>query len=678
MAKRFKAFRRFVNGVLQQKVVERDLAQYPDTALGDASMLAAMNAGTLTVIDRPADSKVIGVALDRLVDNRLDYVGFPLTTSRGAALIDATRTNMRPTGNDFPLAPQTAKNTVLLNRIPPFMPHSSKQIVYAGHWFSAGDMIPFYTAFTHVAESVPSPNTRAPLRINFTVPGGYDVAQEVVNTLPDSDARKVWFQDWLTGNHRLMNNEAAARYFGRRLYQSIYPGNVHTWSLNFEVHEPNPRSGNSEEQQWMNMVAWTAWGIVDEAISRGNPVPFFTSYEGCILSPFAPTFYDQPQGGGDPEPGMPQYMNRNNLYLPYRGGSSGAPIGTSSPMAQLLTQHGGAVGQVEYMNYTWDNQTFFKKNSDGSYQLSGGVPIWRDDARVAVVMGTTAQIDPGVVGDRPSEAYGYAQLIYSRLSSMMTDRYFLSGGKHIWKSTDRQTGLQKWKQMFWYRIDTQGITPGPDEVWNRRPLNPEYAERDGMLMYLYCDVIRGWSETREAIATGGVSNHMNKANGSIEMYVKGFYRASQLNWIFSQEWYNVQPRLWMKNQGVGESLDADEHFAKKPIIVGGICPSRTDKANKPWLWLLWSYPVQEATQQTEVLVWIDKGSGPITPSYKLLMDGRRTGLDACQLPDACATAEPKHIYFQFTDMLGTKQTWRGDYREAKITSHPTPPALATT
>jgi hypothetical protein len=171
---------------------------------------------------------------------------------------------------------------------------------------------------------------------------------------------------------------------------------------------------------------------------------------------------------------------------------------------------------------------------------------------------------------------------------------------------------------------------------------------------------------------------MNKANGSIEMYVKGFYRASQLNWIFSQEWYNVQPRLWMKNQGVGEALDADEHFAKKPIIVGGICPSRTDKANKPWLWLLWSYPVQEATQQTEVLVWIDKGSGPITPSYKLLMDGRRTGLDACQLPDACATAEPKHIYFQFTDMLGAKQTWRGDYREAKITVHPTPPALATT
>jgi len=58
------------------------------------------------------------------------------------------------------------------------------------------------------------------------------------------------------------------------------------------------------------------------------------------------------------------------------------------------------------------------------------------------------------------------------------------------------------------------------------------------------------------------------------------------------------------------------------------------------------------------------------------MTGRTPGAEDWTLPDAMADADPKDIIIQFQDLLGETITWTGDYREARITSHPTPPALA--
>jgi hypothetical protein len=600
------------------------------------------------------------------------------------------RTQTRPTGDYYSFKPQLARNTVLLSRVPPFRLHPSMTLIYPGPTFqNQADNQFFSRGFTHYAES--APNGRfVPGRGSQLMGGLYDNALVAANALPDNDPRKPWLLAWFAvggdrNRHHFIDNEAAARYFGYYMYDSmqfdvVQPDGkrvrvTESYSPDFETGTPSPRSKNPFDTQWVNMVGWFCYGMADRAKELGQPVPMAIMYDWNWIGLNTLTAWDDVQvtdgSYPDPEPGMPRYLNRAFISGAFAGGTKAEPVGNQTNIANYLRAFGGAAGQAQYMRYTWDDATFFETNADGSYRRDeAGDLVYRTAMRDIRLYGSPTKTGP-------NEAFQYVEKIYERVQQLLNTNYYLSGGKHYWKTTDRQPGLEKIRRQFWFRFDTEYAAP-PDATidWNARPIDPTFGENDAIRMYVLADVIRGWAAPQPLLRGQGAPNAKGASQplGVFELMTNGFYRAStELDWTKDNAWTIVNPRFWMKEQGTGERPNPDEHFAKKPIIIGGICPARTDQQNKPYAWLYWEYPTQEANERRAFSWWIDNGRQR-TPAYRQVWVGRHASIESVQLPDWCATAEPKHVYFQFVDQLGHTQTWRGDYRQPRIRQHPTPPA----
>ncbi|GAB4044097.1 hypothetical protein [Spirosoma jeollabukense] len=702
---RYKPVKKVTGSTTDFKAMQRDLTTYPLTSAGNTAFNSAVAANSLPVVDRPIAGAVVGKYSYDFALSGSDYNGHPFVTTTAPVLVDAPRSAPRPLGNYFPLDPQTAQNTVLLRRLPTTTVPSSKIVVYAGPNFTnTDDRSAILTrGFNAVAENVQDRTTITGTRGNYLIQGnGYRaIGGSLANNFGISmstEARNA-LRDYADHGYYI-NNAEAGLLFGQAVWNDKKGPDWSTNSNGAFAFSPDfedlTSAGGYDEAQWRNMVGYMMAGVKSQANADGKPTPWFLPYDWGTLTNYSLQTRSRDQGTSpytelpspiayDPEPGVPFYFSYAAIGGAFGGGTKLAPIGANNPLAQYAKANPSAAGSVEYMRNTWDDQTFFKKNGNGqplTRTVSGSsVPllVYRDDARTATIYGQSTDI-LGLGQYGGSEATNFIYLTYERIQQAITDLYFRAGGKHLPMSTDRQAGWENLKLEQWFRFDTEFKNEeqavGPHGDLNSRPLNPDFVEGDAIAHYLLRDVLRTWGASEPTLTQGqlGTTSLGNGVGGkgSVETFSKAIERASQLNFLTDTPWRLVCPRYLIRNQAEGWSwYDPNEAFEKKPIVFGGIVPSY---GSKSYLWMYWRYPMQDVDQSTEMVCWVDKGSGPVTGAYRLVLRGRKTGLDYWEVPAAVATAEPQHIKFQFTDLTGVKQTWTGDYRiPVQYTNHPTPP-----
>ncbi|GAB4042172.1 SGNH/GDSL hydrolase family protein [Spirosoma litoris] len=662
------------------RVAPRAINLYPINTAGNSTFMAAVNTGSIPVRVAPTDGAIVGRYSYTFLDTRLDYQNNPVVSDPAPVLADGVRTVPRLVGNFYPFASQTGKNVLLWKRIPPFTPHSSKIIIYPGGLYSdTTDNALLSRGFTHTAESskwidgqtYPTQFKRALEMANYQA--AYTASFDPAAT-SDQQAKLLAWAGYGSGNfegtHTFIPDEETcrlyAKYWWATFKQNDWAGaGVEYFSVNHEVFQA--RNPALYAQEWYNQVGWITKGIIDAAALEGKTLKSGMS-DWANLTNVNPQNFEDIDGTG-----YPKYMSYGYIGEPFRGSSQSAPLGNSTVLGQLMKEGKAFVGVGSYLQHTIDDQSYFQKNADGTYKKgSDGGLIWRTDKRTTTISG-----QPTVIyGD---DYYKSQLKLYGRFARYHANLYFRAGGVHLPRSDVRQSGFEAVRLLAQFRLDTEvesGMSPsstGTTEVefatLNSRPLNPDMVETDAITMYLLTDYMRGWSESRPRTTLG--ANNGGKQVASAEFYAKGFQRASQLNWIFSTPWTLIQPKLWIKGTGTLAPYDASEAFYRKPIIWGGLAT----KDGHPTIFLNWVWPCQDTDRYTDVTVWVDKGSGVVSPGYRIRLKGRKPGLDYWTLPDALAGVQPKDIYFQFKSLLGEKITWRGDYREARITSHPTPPAI---
>ncbi|QDK80804.1 hypothetical protein EXU85_20215 [Spirosoma sp. KCTC 42546] len=673
-----------VNGAVVKKTVLRDKRIYPFTQAGDIGFLTAVNTGTLPITPYPSLGSIVGKYTHNFYDTRTDYQSHPVVSAPAPVLTDSVRNVPRLLGNYYPMAPQTALGTALYNRFPPFTAHASKIIIYPGTLFSdMNDNTLMSRGWNRTSESAhwndgdtyPTQFKRALEMAN------YQAAYNAAQSLSNSDPRKQKLLDWagigsgnFEGQHLFIDDEETCKLYAQYWYQTFQQadwkgGGVDYFSVNHEVFKER-NNGISYYQQWYNQVGWITKELIRLSEVNGPGMKSGLSDHANITN-VNPSNFDNIDGAT----GYPRYMSWNTVDEVFRGSSQTVPLGASTDLAALFRDGKAFAGVGSYIQHTWDEQSLFEKNPNGTYKknTSGGL-IWRTDVRNTTITGQSTVL-------YNEDAYKSQLKFYGIFARYYTNWFFRAGSKHLPLSTDRLTGFGAARFIRQFRIDAEsesGISPastGTTEAQfsqlNARPLNPDWTEADAIGMYLFSDYLRGWSETRPKAPLG--ANMGGKSLASVEMYTKGFHRAKLLDWIFDTPWQMVQPKLWIKNQGTFNNGNPapEDQFYRKPIIVGGIAV----KDGHPALWLYWWWPCQDVDRYTDVTFWVNKGAGPVTPGYEFRIKGRKAGVEWFRLPDAAVGLLPKDLYFQFKSLLSETITWRGDYREAIISSHPTPPAV---
>ena len=673
------------DGSIVRKSVQRDMNVYPDTPDGTARLIEAINNKALPIINRPVEGAIIGYLNPKLSDNRTAVNGASVQTSRAPRLLSANRNAPRINGISYDLPAQDGLLVIKHERNEAIINSGKKVIIYANHLYAnMADNNLLGRPWTHVAESCKWNGETYPTQFKRALITNYYVAA-TLGAQDTGDPR--WTPDiqnelnaFANGGHVLLKTDAAARLMAKwwcNIFEQPdwYGGGIDYFSINHEVH-----IGTFQEFYHHNGILTRA--IIDEwkARPKGNPNVKAGPYDFGNLVTAAPYFWDQPatsfQNGNpfpDPDPSIPQYMHFAIVEEPFRGGSQSAPLGTGTVLAQLLKDGLIYVGGANsYLQFTMDNdpnQSYYQKNSDGSFKLDGnGNPLFRTDERTATVHGQNITIW--------SEDYELAMnKLYGIVARICTAMFIMAGAKHMPKSTDRQVGFEKMLGQYGaFRSDAEGLPSvprGDAEALNERALAAHLAQGHGMLLYLFCDYIMNWMSSQERIAFGADNNYGSKARAAVEQYAAGMITMSKLNFLETIPWQLCQPVFWIWKQGITGPQDPDSHFSRKPISIDGIFT----KDGKPAMFSLLWVPTQDVNATTTFVKWVDKGGGPISPGYKMQVTGRFPIVDWWYLPQACAGMEPKDLYTQFDDLRKVVRTWRGDYRQPKITDNPTPPAI---
>ena len=672
-----------VGGSTVFKVAPRDPSIYPATPSGDAGFLTAVNSGVILPKVVPADGSIVGRYSYNFTDARHDYLNRNVVSDPAPVLVDGARTVPRLLGNYYPMAPQLALNTALYGRFPTFALHSSKIVIYPGGLYNgSGDNNLVGHGWTHTSESAhwidggtyPTTFRRALEMAN------YQAAYTAAQSLPDSDPRKAKLLAWagplpaFEGTHTFIDDEATCQLYAQFFYNTFkqtdwFGAGVDYFSVNHEIYTPRD-NGIPYTQQWYNQVGWITKEIIRLASVEGVTLKSGMSDWGNLTHP-SPYFFDD----NDPATGFPRYMSVGYVVEPYRGASQSAPMGANTDLGALVQSGKAFVGVGSYVQHTFDEQSLFEKYPSGAYKIgSDGGLVWRTDVRNTTITGQNTVL-------YNEDAYKSQLKFYGIFARYCTNQFFRAGSVHLPRSDVRQSGFSAVRLLRQFRLETEvesGLTPTATGTTqdqfnqlNSRPLNPDWTEADAIGMYLFSDYLRGWSDTNAKTDLGADNGKPIKSRASVEMYSKGFHRASQLNWIFDTPWTLIQPKLWIKNQGMVSTASPDEQLYRKPIILGGLAT----KNGKPTIWLYWWWPCQDVDRYTDVTVWATGQSGNLTPGYHIRIKGRKAGLESWTLPDAAAGIAPTNLRFQFASLLGEKITWTGDYRDAKITANPTPPAI---
>lgn len=653
-----------------------------------------------------------------------DFGGRSFVSTPAPILTAVAQTAPRLLGNAYAFPRQTALNVFLPERHPVFALDPSWIVVYAGPGFAQqSDRAPIIgRGYNAVAENVPNRGLISRTRLALLVPGNYDQANSVADSLAQSnpnDPRIPWLRGWKgSGNtHYLIDNQAAGQAFGARAYSDFQNGDWTNGEAllgitpNFEVYTASPQSGNDAETQWRNMDAYFMQGVKQAAEAQSRTVPALIMYDWATMCHFSIKLKSRDQTSSgvydeegytvnyDPELGIPFYFSYSAIGDAFKGGSKSAPMGANNAYAQYVKANPSYAGSAEYMRNTWDEETLWQKNSDGSFKTRtvNGVTLLvaRTDARRTTIDGEVTDL-MGAGYYSVGEGDNFLYLTYERIQQAIVDTFFRSGGKHLSKSTDRQTGWENLKLEQWARHETEfkqgnevtkpdntgpSINPATGQAYdvdalNHRPLNADFVERDIIAhLLLGRELYRFWMEPQPELAGQGAANANTHSRASHEVAQVAMQRVAMMNWIRHNEHQYIIPQYLIRNMGRDRSwYDPSYEFEKNAILFGLLCAARADQNNKPWFVFVASFPPQDVDQNTDgVYWWVDGSGNAITTGYRFRMAGRKTFLDDHEVPAAVASLSPSRFRVQYTDMTGEKHTKTGDYRDAKITVHPTPP-----
>ncbi|MGF7219282.1 hypothetical protein GGR92_005466, partial [Spirosoma lacussanchae] len=353
----------------------------------------------------------------------------------------------RPTGNSYLFPVQTALNTVLHKRHPPFTTHPKKVLIYPGRLYTdpdANDLIG--RGWTHTSESAKQEDVNGPYPSQFKraleMPN-YPAAQQAASMIGPSDPRYQQLMDWAT-QKILITDESACQLYAQFFWQTFrqadwWGGGVEFFSVNQEVFTPRPNTGVGDYAQWYRQVGWLSQGIINAAAADGFSIKTCLTDHGnlCTVGPY---FHDDTAAGVavDPDPTIPRYMHFSTIDEPFRGSSQTAPLGENSVLASLVKQGKAYVGVGSYQQHTWDNQSLFQKNPDGSYKVENGELVWRTDRRMTTIASQSCQLY--------EDDTRIAMLkIYGRFARYTANMWFRAGCKHLPWSDDRQAG---WEGML--------------------------------------------------------------------------------------------------------------------------------------------------------------------------------------------------------------------------------------
>ena len=346
--------------------------------------------------------------------------------------------------------------------------------------------------------------------------------------------------------------------------------------------------------------------------------------------------YIEGQSNIDSSIGLPQYLNAGNDFL-----------GTDDPTLQACNANGGVLGGGVYFQAIWGKEPFYKRNADGSLQLSGGQPIYNDIVKTTVY-GAEVPLNP-------DEAHLCLQNIYRNA----VDVYLLNhrrAGQYPSDSTLRRSYLAGARIGCWSRYSNEGWPPIPQ---NDRPIPGwQYEMMTGLYLFTVDDIMTWSPEMNHGPGPLGgnyTSDWSYNAYGMVEYLVKAAHRYSALDALHQApfKW------CWFHLPLVDANATEGERYDQKPIVYGKIHTYN----GQPWLELYAAWPGLD-NQSADLKIWIDK-DGARSPTYTIqLANGRCYFLDAWQLPAGFTGLEGQHVKLQFKDQLGVTRTWCGDYRVA--------------
>jgi hypothetical protein len=622
-----------------------------------------------------------------------DFLGTPIQTSAAPRLTAIAQIKPRPKGNWYPLPEQTALNVAKPDRIPPFVARG--MISYAGGFYSEEINNQFDERFTHFAESAQWPGGTYPTtRKRMIEQAFYQQAWECANALadpnfiqnvPDRDTVRQQLYDWSSrqasgpdngyeGNHILITSEEACKWYALYIYLLFNTpdwkgAGVDAFSINQEVNTRREEGGLTAYQQWYQQGAWLVKWILSWAATGGNNTMISVLTDHGNLTHPNPEYYADPVNG---DPNLPGYMHYSTMPEYIRGTSQSDPIGNTTLLSQQVRSGKATIGSNTYCRAT-RSASMFEKNSDGTFKIVNGEPVLRTDKRTVTINGQTCIL---------TRFDGYRALVghYNMLARYLANDFFLAGCVHLADYNTRKSGYEAIQLSGAYRLDTEvppevdqlGLSPDEVDSLNNRPLYGPWAESWAFWLYMHNPIIRGFMENQPMTVLGADNGKKSKARASVETTLKGFQRAANFNWLFTVPHKIGYAKLPIFKNYTDFTSERYEQFWRKPAMQVRIAT----KDGLPTLWFAGEMPWQDEGVMTDGVLWGDNGAGVVTPGYKVTFDGPILTADYFSLPSAATGLLPKHIYLQLTDMTGELLTFRFDYREARITNHPTPPSLA--
>ena len=573
----------------------------------------------------------------------VDYRGVPFVTKAAPVLKFERRSTPRLRGIDYDFPEQTAQGVTLFSRFPPFT-LSDRRIHVGGPWYDNDEANAHFTRGITSVEAMPAYRSESNTTTNmWKVPyykkgqlinDGGGVCWGYASKLAD-DLAKVNANDpripalrKFANDHEMSDNRAAFLALGHRIWEierGIDMNQQGTMYPTLDVEQ----SGGWDYQR--DAIGSMYLGMVAEAAKAGcHIVPITYGQWTFNVGAVADSSIDTTTG-------LPTYLLPSHDFL-----------AVNDPTLQACNDTGGAVSMDGYMQAIWGNEPFYKRNADGSLQLSGGQPIFND------VMTTT--LYGAQVPLNANEAKYCLEDLYRQAVRMYLMHHWFAG-QYPASSDMRKTFLLNAKIGAWSRITNEGRWDwlgNPIIAQNDRPL-PGWEIEMLMGMFLFtADDIVTWSVEMTTVGPlGGPNDWSYNAQGVNEFMIKAAHRYSALDPLH----HGTFKWCWFHLPMVNQNTTDGERYYQKPIVFGKI---RTYNGQQ-WLEMYAAWPALD-NQSTDMKIWIDKDGGR-SPVYTIqLANGRSYFYDAWQLPAGMTDIEGKHVKLQFKDQKGVLRTWCGDYR----------------
>lgn len=582
-----------------------------------------------------------------------DYEGRPFVTQAAPVLTFQRKTQPNLTGIDYAFAEQTARGVALLSRFPAFT-LSDRRIHVDGPWYDSMSANLHFSRGIQSVGAIPRyreieghpTNVRLLAPTNkwqlMTDPLWYQLAINLANQLEGqnpSDPRVGPLRTFGI-NHLFSNDEATFRELGRYGYNSErWPTDINGNSVRYPCLDIET-TGNFEFQR--NCMGWMYQGMAESAAAIGQTIiPMLYAQWQYSVGAF---FESSRQGGfGDPE-----------YLLPERDF-----LGGPDPTIQACQDNKGIISMDGYMRALWTrDQPFYKRNPDGSLQLSGGLPIY-NDATSGSAYGWNLLLESGEAKHCLDDLYTMAVRMYIQ--------HHRFAGQYPAHSGLRKSFLTNAKVGAWQRYSNEGLA-GIQQ--NDRPM-PDWILDLLTGMYLFtADDLTLWSSDMNYYPGPIGGNYTNawryNAHGVLESVVKAAHRYSANDPLHATA--GTYQWCWFNLPVINQNNTAGDRYFEKPIAFGKL----RQFEGHTYLEMFVAWPALDSTSKT-FKVWVDK-NGTRSNAYTIqLPNGRSYFYDAWQLPDSFTGLEGQHIWLRTTDMFGNQRTWRGDWRVTADNGISTPP-----